>query len=115
MRIAVAMIMSLAVATASAAADQAIESKVAGKIEAVDSKVSGTITINFGPAPPAKESDKLKECGAEWNKKLAHYEAARAKTADLGPLTRLDYRNCMYRCLGGRTVMPPECKADLPQ
>jgi len=113
MRIAVIVLVSLA-ATAAAAADQAIDSTVSGRVEAVDSKVSGSLSIHFSPAAPAQETDRLALCGAEWDKKRDAYDLARKTNITLEPLTRLDYRHCMYRCLGGHTVMPPICKADLP-
>jgi hypothetical protein len=121
MKIAVAMLISVNVGAATTvfAGDQPLhstgqpfQSKLSGKIETAGSNVSGTITINFGPAPPAKDMDKMMECGAEWNQKLARYDEMRKRGAKLDPLTRLDYRNCMYQCLGALTTR--ECKADLP-
>jgi hypothetical protein len=115
--------MTLAAATAAAAADQGIDAKVSGKIEGADAKVSGTITINIAPATQKKAAEqdqvqKLAYCGKEWNKNLEKYNEERriGQRPDWLWLTRLDYRSCMDKCLAGNVVTPAECKVDpLPQ
>ena len=125
MRTAAAIIaLALAATTAAPAADPKTDAKASGKLESVDGKVSGTITIKVAPAAHEKTTDRsknkiqqLKKCGEQWNEKLAAYDKA-LENGEKPPwlwLSRLDYRSCMDKCLAGEVVTPLTCPADLEQ
>jgi len=118
---AVMIVVTLAAMAAAHAADQTIDAKVSGKIEAsADAKVSGTVTIKLAPAEHEKAAaqdkiEQLDECGKAWAKGLEKYNKARKEglKRDWLWLTRFDYRSCMDRCLAGEVVTPPACNVEM--
>ena len=114
MRVVVAAALSLALLASSATADETVESTVTGTLKSTltgtaQSTVTGTLNINVGPAPSATKPDDLRDCNKKWTAKLARHEKSHEKDKKWHPLTRLDYRNCMYQCLGDATRNDPDC------
>ena len=114
MRIVVAAVLSLALLASNATADETVESAVTGTLKSTltgtgQSTVTGTLTINVRPARPAAKPDNLRECDKKWTAKLARHEKTRENDKKLHSLTRMDYRKCMYQCLGDATRNDAEC------
>lgn len=138
MKIMFCALASLALTASPAPAETQYQATTSGSIRTEVApqvpKPGDTLTLHFAAAPklPAEVEDnspaqKLRQCGEQWNRKLAAYEARLPKlrkdlayyrsweddAAQRPPkppeplLTRESYRACMYHCLGDRRARCP--------